>query len=98
MNNFDRHWQSYTERARHAPARDETAPLGFATRVLARLGPVPAPVGSLEQVWQRLTWRSLAVVGLLLALCAVLELPHLRHPQPLDPGIENAVAQLLWVL
>ena len=83
---------------RHAPGRDETAPLGFATRVLARLGPVPATVGSLEQVWQRLTWRSLAVVGVLLALCAVLELPHLRNRQPLDPGIENAVAQLLWIL
>jgi hypothetical protein len=98
MNDFDRKWQECAARARQAPARDEPIPLGFTTRVLARAWPSPASVASLEQIWQRLTWRSLAVTGVLLAACAVLELPHLRDHKPLEPGIENAVAQLVWRL
>jgi hypothetical protein len=98
MNDFDRKWQECAARARQAPARDEPIPLGFTTRVLARAWPSPASVASLEQIWQRLTWRSLAVTGVLLAACAVLEMPHLRDHKPLEPGIENAVAQLVWRL
>ena len=26
------------------------------------------------------------------------EMPHLRDPKPLEPGIENAVAQVVWAL
>ncbi|MCL4177078.1 MAG: hypothetical protein KJ072_04945 [Verrucomicrobia bacterium] len=98
MNDFDRKWQACATRARQAPGSDEPVPLGFTTRVLARAWPTPGSVASLEQIWQRLTWRSLAVTGVFLAVCAVLELPHLRDAKPLEPGIENAVAQLVWRL
>ena len=34
----------------------------------------------------------------LLILCAVLEAPHLRGSRPLETGVEDAVAQLVWSL
>ncbi len=98
MNDFDRKWQACAARARQAPGRDQPVPLGFAVRVLARAWPAPGSAASLEQIWQRLTWRSLAVTGVFLAVCAALELPHFRNQKPLEPGIENAVAQLVWRL
>lgn len=98
MNNFDQKWQECAARARQAPESDEPVPRGFTARVLAQTWTAPASMASLEQIWQRLTWRSLAVTGVFLAVCAVLELPHLRDPKPLEPGIENAVAQLVWRL
>mgnify|MGYP003549342781 CR=1 FL=1 len=33
-----------------------------------------------------------------LLVCAAVELPHFRNTQPLKPGIENTVAQLVWSL
>lgn len=96
MNTFDSKWQRCLKRAREAEARDETAPFGFAARVVAagRRSAEPA----LECVWKRLAlgWLACAVAGL--AVCAILELPHLRDAHPLNPGVENTVAQLAWRL
>ena len=96
MNDFDSKWQVCAARARKTVARDETAPLGFATRVLAVARPRAGP--SLEGVWERLALCSLAGVLTLLVLCAAFELPHLRDARPLEPGVENTVAQLVWSL
>ncbi len=98
MNNFDSKWKACAARAKDAPERDTAAPFGFATRVLAA---APARAGetvSLEVVWQRLTMRSLGLVGAVLVVCAVLELPHWRDRQPFAPGVENTVAQVVWTL
>lgn len=96
MNDFDNKWQRCVARARQAPPRDDAAPFGFATRVLAAGQPPAEP--ALERVWERLALSGLACVAAGLAVCAALELPHLRDSHPLNPGVENTVAQLLWRL
>ncbi len=96
MNNFDSKWQGCVARAREASPRDEAAPFGFATRVVAAGLSPAAP--ALESIWRRLAlgWLACALAGL--AVCAALEFPHLRDARPLDPGVENTVAQLAWRL
>ena len=71
-------------------------PLGFATRVLALARKPSSPQVSLELVWQRLTYGALGFIAAVLVVCAVLEMPYLRDRKPLEPGIENTVAQLVW--
>ena len=96
MNDFDKQWQTVTGHARQAPGRDETAPFGFARRAVA-LGwqrPTPGP----EILWVRLTLRVLAGAVGVLILCAALELLHFRDARPLEPGLENTVAQIVWAL
>jgi anti-sigma-K factor RskA len=96
MNDFDTKWQACATRARQAARRDEQAPFGFATRVVARAsqpGTTPA-----EFAWDRWLARLLAGAVAVLVVCSAVELPHLRDAQPLEPGIENAVAQLVWSL
>ena len=39
---------------------------------------------------------ALGMIAAILLICAVLEMPHLRDQKPLEPGIENTVAQLVW--
>ncbi len=96
MNDFDTKWQACAARARQATHRDEQLPFGFATRVVAQATrPGAAP---LEFAWDRLLARLLAGAVAVLLVCAAAELPHLRDAQPLKPGIENAVAQLVWSL
>jgi hypothetical protein len=99
MREFDAKWKTCVARAREGRVKECSAPFGFATRVLAasavrRLD----ETYSLENVWQQLTMRSLGGIALLLLACALLEVPHLRDRKPLDPGIENTVAQLVWHL
>lgn len=96
MKNFDDNWQAAAARARQAAPRDETAPFGFATRVAARASQ-PGTMPS-EPAWNRLAARWLAGAVAVLVVCAAVELPHFRDAQPLEPGIENAVAQLVWSL
>lgn len=71
-------------------------PFGFASRVMARLG--PQATAPLEIAWDRLLTRLLGVAVVVLIVCGAMELPHLREAQPLKPGIENTVAQLVWSL
>jgi hypothetical protein len=96
MKNFDRHWQTVATRARQAPGRDAAPPFGFAARVVSLAGSAPAPGADL--LWLRLALRSLTGAIAVLIICAALELPHLRNARPLDPGLENTVAQLVWSL
>jgi hypothetical protein len=86
------------KRAREVAQPDDTAPFGFAARATAAAaGRRPAPV-PLEVVCGRLTWRCLAGMAAVLVVCAAIEGPHWRDQKPLDPGIENTVAQLVWAL
>lgn len=96
MKDFDTKWQVCAARARQVERRDEPAPFGFASRVAARaFTPVTIPT---EFAWSRLAARWLAGAVAVLVVCAAVELPHFRNAQPLEPGIENAVAQLVWSL
>ncbi|MBN2508544.1 MAG: hypothetical protein JXQ71_17840 [Verrucomicrobia bacterium] len=96
MKSFDDKWQECAAHARRAEPPAGQAPFGFAARVAARA--LRSESGSSESVWLRFAVRCLAGVLVLLAVCAVLELPHLAGAHPLAPGIENAVAALVWTL
>jgi len=96
MKELERRWQLCAARARLAPARSETVPLGFAARVLAR--GLPATDAGLEAIWERLAIRWLAALVGVLVICAALELPNLHGAPVLKPGIENTVSQLVWKL
>jgi len=96
MKNFDTKWQACAARARQGIPRDAQVPFGFATRVTERA----ARPGTtrVEFAWDRVLARLLAGAVTVLLVCAAVELPHFRDAQPLTPGIENAVAQLVWSL
>jgi hypothetical protein len=96
MQQFDRQWQRVVARAQQAPRRDEEAPFGFARRVVALGWQAQAP--GPEVLWVRLALRMLAGAVGVLIVCAALEWPHLRDTRPLEPGLENTVAQIVWVL
>lgn len=96
MKDFDAKWQAAAAQARPATRPEEPAPFGFAARVVARA--VPRGQTPREPAWDRLLPRLLAGAVVVLALCAGLEAPHWREDRPLEPGIENAVAQLVWSL
>ena len=96
MQHFEQRWQTLAERARQAPGRDEAAPFGFAGRVVA-LGSQPQPNG-LEGLWVRLSLPVLAGALTVLIVCSALEVPHMRDARPLEPGVENTVAQIVWAL
>ena len=98
MSEFDVRWQACVGCGRQSPRPNEAAPFGFASRVLAVAWDSPASRVSLETFWQRVTFASLGILTLLLLVCAVVEMPHLGDRQPLEPGIENTVAQVVWSL
>ena len=96
MTSFDAKWQQCAARARQVAPRDESAPFGFATRVAARA--LTGPPQSPESVWQYLALRLLAGALGALLLAAAIEAPHLRDTRPLEPGVADTVAQLVWLL
>jgi hypothetical protein len=96
MKDFNQQWQKLADQARQAPPRDQQAPFGFAAQVVALGWQAPNP--GLELIWRRLALRSFAGAVIVLILCAVLEWPHFRDQRPLDPGLENTVARLVWTL
>lgn len=99
MKTFEDKWKDCVSCARQAPTRAEKAPFGFAGRVLARVAArVPSEAISLELIWQRLALRSLSAIAVCLVACAAFEIPRWRVHRPLETGIENTVAQLIWRL
>lgn len=96
MREFDNRWQQCAARARQAEPRETSVPFGFAPRVVARAfaGAEPLP----EDLFGQLAFRMLGGAVAVLILCAVLEAPHLRGSRPLETGVENAVAQVVWAL
>lgn len=94
MNGFERRWRAAASVARRATRPDPQAPFGFASRMVARAKAAdPAAIR-----WDRALPRLLAAAIVVLALCLALEAPHWRDSRPFEPGIENAVAQLVWSL
>jgi hypothetical protein len=96
MKDFDARWQECAGRARKAPGRDGTIPFGFADRVVARAHSVKEL--SQEEVFGQLAFRMLTGAVALLILCMMMEAPHLQGPRPLETGVEDTVAQLVWSL
>lgn len=97
MNEFERRWKSGTEAARHAtPAHSEDAPFGFATRVVARWHSRPEP--SLAVLWQQLALRVLGSMAVVLVGLAAYGALSSVSDSPLQPPVENAVADSFWLL
>ena len=72
MNPFDRSWQKLTALARQAPAAElESAPLGLATRVVARAWSQPAPRPWV--VMERFAFRGLIVAMALGGAAAIFD-------------------------
>lgn len=97
MNEFDHRWQLGLEAARRAAAPlSEEAPLGFATRVVAQWQAHPEP--PLAQLWQRLALRVLGAMALVLLTLATYDALSMGNDTPLQPPVENAVADSAWLL
>jgi hypothetical protein len=96
MKDFDAKWQQCAAQARQAEPRDETMPLGFAHRIVARA--FAHERVSLESLWERFALRTLAGAAGVLLFTAVFELPHMHDSRPLEPGLANTVAQIVWSL
>jgi hypothetical protein len=96
MNDFVGKWRKATMRARPELPGEAVAPYGFAARVVALF--VRPGRAAAEPAWDRLMLRLLAGAIGVLVVCLALEMPHWGDDRPLEPGIENAVAQVIWSL
>jgi hypothetical protein len=96
MKDFDARWQKCAEGARRAPRREDSVPFGFAGRVVARAFSRGGPTQ--EEILGQLAFRMLAGAVAILIFCTVMEAPHLRGARPLETGVEDTVAQLVWSL
>jgi hypothetical protein len=103
MNRPDQHWERLVSEAHRAPARPmPEAPLGFATRVVARWREHPLP--SLVSVWKMLSLRVLAfgcvvMVASLAASYGVIREQWLEPPPDIAAQVlESAAGQVEEVL
>jgi len=98
MSEFDLRWKELAGKARNVPAAhaDDTAPSGFATRVLARRPERAGP--ATEDLWLRWLRPSLATMAAIAVVLTGLEVRASRAPVLARPCIENTVAQVLWKL
>jgi hypothetical protein len=94
MNDFDTRWQSALNAARRASARDDAAPFGFASRVVALRRSAPAT--STFLLWWKLTWRAIGVAAVVLVASAAMNLSA-SNDSALDPAIADSMNDLLWL-
>ncbi|MBL9175722.1 MAG: hypothetical protein JNL10_19420 [Verrucomicrobiales bacterium] len=100
MRNFDERWSDLAARARtqEAPPGDESAPTGFASRVVARAAASRREGAGAEDLWLQWARRSLAGMALVGLVLGSLEVRAGRPHDLRPPGVENSVAQVLWTL
>jgi hypothetical protein len=91
----DFRWNTLVRAAAQAPPRAVTAPLGFATRVVACWRARSAPL-SAAALWHRLTLRALGVAfAILLAGLAANFI--LAENDVLNPGVADEVGNAFWL-
>jgi hypothetical protein len=93
MKNFDEKWRALAARARQAAPLEETAPLGFATRVVAA-GLWPGR----DSVWGPWALRAVWGAAAALVICAALDAPYLRSANVFDCGLEDSITRIIWAL
>ena len=99
MNEFNQRWQRGAQRARQAaPEAPGETPFGFTAHVLAGARANAGGEVSLERVWERFGWRTLAGATLVLLLCLSLEGIGTEDRSPLQPEVESVVAEAFWLL
>lgn len=91
MNPFDARWKTAARVAQSStPEQDDSAPFGFATRIVAQW---PAPENPFA-LPQRLLSRALGFMTAILVLLATLAEFSDRDREALRPPIEDTVAEL----
>ena len=95
MNEFERRWKLGAAAQRRAAEIEPQAPIGIATRIVARWQSAPAP--SLLAVWQRLAWRVLGSVAAMLAAMLAIDAALSTQDDPLTPEVGNTVSELFWL-
>ena len=93
MNEFEQRWK---QAAAHLakPLRDDAAPFGFSTRVVAKWRAQP----SLATVWQRIALRFCTALAILVAVLASFDALTAGEGDALRPDIERTVDELFWAL
>ena len=89
---FARRWK-IAARA-YEPAPEESAPFGFATRVVAKWRAQPA----LATVWQRIALRFCTALAILVAVLASCNALTANDADGFRPEIETTVDELFWAL
>ena len=86
MNSHKSPWLRLVAAARLAPvdARDEAAPNGFATRLVALAFAAGQP--SISSLFARLSWRALGVATLVMLVCVVANLKPMLTSMDRDTG------------
>lgn len=99
MNEFENRWQQGVAAVRRAAGEfDDAAPLGFATRVVAQWQAMASAELPLSLLWQRLALRVLGAMALIFLTLAAYEALFPDKDAPLQPHVENAVADSFWLL
>ncbi|HWA24576.1 MAG TPA: hypothetical protein VG734_02800 [Lacunisphaera sp.] len=96
MSQFDHQWQRLTALARQAPAnRDDATPAGFATRVAARAGALPAGTPWLS--FERYALRGLLAAAICCIAAVAFNLSILSSEQAdtFATGTTDTVVELL---
>jgi hypothetical protein len=96
MNDFDRKWQRCVARARQVPAEPCPIPLGFASRAI--VGWRAETGQSMASLWLKMGLRVLSGATILLVLSMLLELHAAKSGSVFIPHVEDAVAQVFWML
>ena len=102
MNAFDRRWQQCVRKAREAlpnacPAPPQ--PEGGWLTIRPPLAPSPDPeVVELQQWWSWYGARSLVAASVVLVACLIVVARDRSQAPTLRPGVEDAVAEVLWRL
>ena len=94
MNEFERRWKraAVARSAESMPA--DSAPFGFATRVVATWRAQP----SLATIWQRLALRFCTGLAIVVAVLASAHALSAGDADVLRPDIEKTVDELFWAL
>ena len=93
MNEFERRWKLAAAHSAETAGAD-SAPFGFATRVVAKWRAQP----SLATVWQRLALRFCTGLAIVVAVLASFNALTAGEGDALRPDIERTVDELFWAL
>ncbi len=99
MSRFDRRWRECVRRARQASPRPLPEPPADLTR-LVRRGSVVSGTDDpeLTEWWRWYGSRGLAVATAILVGCVAFVIRDGSEAPSLRPGVEDAVAEVLWRL
>ncbi len=100
MSHFEERWKECVRVARLAPGRgDPPPPLVAAIQARRNRSPEEDPSDVETAAWWR--WygtRGVAVASLVAVVCVVFALQGMKERDPFRPGVEDAVAEVFFLL